>query len=307
MPSFFAERGGFGFPSVQKRKNLGRGKISTNMSEYRPDRALQESIEAERAELKVIARRVLTRLFQDALEVDELEKRLAFVDQVHFVTQAQMDAIAENNPQDAGADGLIQYEVSESGVRRIPVVLHAPSRAETLHTLVHEGTHLMTPEPALVINPMAEPGEETFSDHLGGLRLDRNRITKQLDPMSIDIDTPSRFLFWEAITDFLSEFGLVDEMSDEEQEEIETSGYFERYWIGYLVRKSPDPSGLIEAIQMSYVTGSEDPLRWCLQKQIGVQNDLFYDGLLRIIGRDRMDEKRVDDWMKVVDETFRSS
>lgn len=277
------------------------------MSEYNPERAQQERIEAERMEYKIISRRVLNDLFKDVLDARELERRLMLVDRVKFVTHDQMDVIAKSNPQDAGADGLIQYEVSESEVRRLPIVLHSSSRVETLHTLVHEGTHLMTPEPVLVTNIIAEPDEETFSDYVGGFRFERNRKTKQIDLMSIHKDTPARFLFWESVTDWIAEFGLESEMSDQEKEELAMSGYFERHWIDYLMRKSPDAPGLIQAIKESYAAGSEDSLRWCLQKQLDVQDDHFYDALIKIIGRDRTDEKRVDDWMQVVDDAFKSS
>ena len=278
-----------------------------SMSEYNPERARQERIEAERTEYKAIAMRVLTDLFVDVLDKGELEKRLALVDGVKFVTQSQMDVLAKENPTEAGADGLIQYEVGKTSVRRIPIVLHSSSRADTLHTLMHEATHLMTPDSTFVHDPMAEPGEENFNDYLGGLHFERNRRTKEVDLLAsrVDEDTASHALFWEATTDWIAEFGLIDDLTDLEKEEIGTAGYFERHWIGYLIRKSPNPSELLQAVKESYVTGNEDPLRWCLHRQLNTQDDKFFDELLKIIGRDRMDEKRVDDWIQTVDESFK--
>ena len=153
----------------------------------------------------------------------------------------------------------------------------------------------MSPESVFVTNPIAEPDEETFSDYLGGLRLERNRQTKRVDPMSVPDNAAPQALFWEAITDWIAEFSLGDELSREEQEEIATSGYFERHWIGYLVRKSPDNVELVRAMKESYATGYDDALRGCLQKQLRAQDDHFYDELLKIIGRRRTDGKRVDD------------
>lgn len=277
------------------------------MKEPNLDHVQVEHIEVERAEYKAIVRRALTDLFQDVLGESELEQRLAMVDEVTFVTRAQMDAIAKNNPREAGADGLIQYDVSDTGVRRIPVVLHTASRVATLHTLLHEVTHLMTPKSVIVSNPIAEVSEGTFSDYLGALWFQRDIQTKEIDFMSLTPDAPSRFLFWEAVTDWLAETGLGNEITEQEREEIATSGYFERHWIDYLLRQSPDPSALIKAIKESYTTGTEDPFRWCLHEQIGINNDDFYDELLKITGRKRTDETRVDDWISTVDAGFKKT
>ena len=277
------------------------------MSEYNPDHTQQEHIEVERTEYKTIARRVLRDLFENILEVPELEQKLTSFDDVKIVTRAQMDAIAANHPRDAGADGLIHYEVSDTEVRRSVVVLHSSSWAETLHTLTHEGVHLLSPEPGLVYDPMAEPGEEVFSDYVGALRFERSRQTKEIDPLSIQSAFNSSFLFWEAVTDWLAELALAEELTEPQLEEIADSGYFERHWIHYLVRKSPDTTELIHAIKESYTSGSTDSFRWCLQKQLRVQNDRLYDSLLHIMGRNRTDEKRVDDWMTLVDSAFKTS
>lgn len=266
------------------------------------------SAEAEKAEYTKIVRQTLQDVFSDILDSAELEKRLQRINNVQFVTPEKMEEIAKSNPKDAGASGLIRYEVGETEVKRIPVVVTAPSRAETLHTLLHESVHLMTPDPALTYDPMREPDEQYFSDYLGAYSFNRRRSDESVDHRSL-LETPQRhnerFMFWEAVTDWIAEHAGA--LKPEELTEIEESGYFERHWIYYLVQQCPDRDGLIKAIKESYVQGNEDPLRWFLQKQTGTQDDQMYDELLHIMGKPRQDASRVDEWMSIVNKYFQTT
>lgn len=264
--------------------------------------------EAEKMEYMKIVRDTLHGVFGDVLDSTELDKRLQAIDNVQFVSPEQMEEIAKANPKDAGASGLIRYEVGETEVKRIPVVITAPSRAETLHTLLHESVHLMTPPSVPVYDPMREDDEQYFSDYVGAYCFNRLRSDKSLDHRSL-LETPQRhnerFMFWEAVTDWIAT--ETDALTSEELKEIEESGYFERHWIYYLVKQCPDGDGLIKAIKESYVQGNEDPLRWFLQSQTGTQGDQMYDELLRIIGKPRQDSGRVDEWMSAVNRNFQTS
>ncbi|KKT68406.1 MAG: hypothetical protein UW63_C0078G0002 [Candidatus Uhrbacteria bacterium GW2011_GWF2_44_350] len=76
-------------------------------------------VEAEKIEYKTIARREIREIFSDVLESTELEKRLQEIDNVRLVTPEQMDEIAKTNLKDAGAEGLIRYEIKGAKVRRV--------------------------------------------------------------------------------------------------------------------------------------------------------------------------------------------
>lgn len=264
--------------------------------------------EAERMEYKKIVRDTLSNVFGDVLDGAELNKRLQAVDNVQFITPEQMEEIAKTNPKDAGASGLIRYEVGETEVRRIPVVTTAPSRAETLHTLLHESVHLMTPPSVPVFDLMRDEDEQYFSDHVGAYRFNRLRSDKSLDHRSL-LETiqrhNERFMFWEAVTDWVAT--ETDALTEDELKEIEESGYFERHWIYYLVKQCPNSDGLIKAIKESYVQGNEDPLRWFLQSQTGTQDDQMYDELLHIMSKSRKDASCVDEWMSAVNRYFQTS
>lgn len=276
---------------------------------YKHETAVQ--FEAEKTEYKTIAQRELRDIFSDVLEGTELESRLQVIDNVQFVTPEQMDEIAKANPKDAGADGLIRYMVSETEVNRVPIVMMGQSRANNLHTLLHESVHLMSPKPALVTNPSKDPDEQTFSDYVGAYRFERFRGGTH----SVDLDSvPSiqeveyhnqRSLFWEAVTDWIAADDKV--FSDEELKEIENSGYFERHMINYLWTQCPDEQGLFKALKESYVQGSEAPLHWFLQKLTGTQDNQMYDQLLEIMGRAKKDPTRIEDWKAAVNNYFQKT
>lgn len=265
-------------------------------------------IEAEKVEYKKIVRKTLQDVFGDVLDSAELEKRLSCIGNVVFVTAEQMDEIAKSNPKDAGASGLIRYEVGETEVRRIPVVMTTPSRAETLHTLLHESVHLMTPPSVPVFDPMREDDEQYFSDYVGAYRFNRLKSDKTLDHRSL-LETTQRhnehFMFWEAVTDWIAADDKI--FNDEELKEIENSGYFERHMINYLWAQCPDDQGLFRSLRESYVQDSEDQLRWFLQKQTGTQDDQMFDQLLSIMGRKKKDSTQVEDWKTVVNKYFKTT
>jgi len=266
-------------------------------------------IEAEKAEYKKIVRQTFQDVFGDVLDSTELEKKLKHIDDVRFVTPGQMEEIAKANPKDAGALGLIRYEVSDTEVKRYPIVMIGTSRAETLHTLLHESTHLMSPEPDFTTHPMRKLDEQTFTDYVGAYKFQRFTGGDK----SVDLDSvPSvfgeteyhnqRFMFWEAVTDWIAADDKV--FSDEELKEIENSGYFERHLINYLWAQCPDDQGLFRALRESYVQGSEAPLHWFLQKLTETQDNQMYDQLLEIMGRIKKDHTQVDDWKAVVNKYF---
>lgn len=265
-------------------------------------------IEAEKTEYKKVVRQTLQDVFSDVLDNTELEKRLSLIDSVEFVTPEQMEEIAKANPKDAGAAGLIRYEVSDTEVKRIPVVMIDPSRAETLHTLLHESVHLMSPPSVPVFDPMREPDDQTFSDYLGAYRFERLRSDKSLDHQSLLETTKrhnERFMFWEAVTDWMA--ADAGALNIQELKEIEESGYFERHWIRYAVQQCPDVDGLVKALKESYVYGDEGYLIGFLRNQTGTQDDQMYDELLRIIGEARREPGRVDDWMTAVNKYFKKT
>ncbi|MFZ2190253.1 MAG: hypothetical protein WA057_06715 [Candidatus Magasanikiibacteriota bacterium] len=262
-------------------------------------------VEAERAEYKKTAKQIVTRLFQDVLSNDELIKRAQCADQTEFVTPAQMQVRAKDNPTEPDVDGFIQIDLTDTEVRRHSVITHSKSRAETLHTLLHESVHLMSPRPTLISNPMDEPGDEKFSDYLGAIRYERFRRNKKVDIRSLADKPNAQALFWEAVTDWLAEEGLENELSPEEIDEIADGGYYERHWIYYLVRKSPNKPELIKAIKEAYTQGNEDPLLWILQKQSQTTDNSLYEKMLDIMGRPRTETDRVDDWMKIIDQYFK--
>lgn len=266
--------------------------------------------EAEQTEYKKIVRETLQDIFGDVLDGAELEKRLQQINDVQFVTPEQMDEIAKNNPKDAGASGLIRYEIGETEVKRIPIVMTEPSRAETLHTLLHESVHLMTPPPVPVYDPMRENDKQYFSDYIGAYSFNRLKSDKSLDHMSF-LETVQRhnelFIFWEAVTDWIAtESGAL---TNEELKEVEESGYFERHWIYYLVKQCSNGDILTKAIKESYVQGNDDSLRRFLQIQTGTEDDRMYDELLHIIGKSRKKDAIhvVDEWMSVVNKYFQTN
>ncbi len=265
-------------------------------------------IEAKQTEYKEIVQHTLRDVFSNVLDSAELERRLKLIDKVEFVTPEQMEKIAKTNPKDAGASGLLRYEVTDTEVKRYPVVVLDPSRAETLHTLLHESVHLMSPESVPVFDPMREPEEQAFSDYVGAYRFDRLRSDKSFDHRSLLETTKQHnehFMFWEVVTDWVAT--NTDALTPEELQEIAHSSYFERDFIYYLVREYPDSDELIKALKESYVQGSEDPVRWFLQKLTDTKDDQMYDELLEIIGKPRQDTSRVDDWMAVVDRYFKKT
>ncbi|MDP2631382.1 MAG: hypothetical protein Q8P30_01270 [Candidatus Uhrbacteria bacterium] len=277
------------------------------MSRINKERAEGSAIERERSEFTAIVRRTVKEFFSDVLSDDEVSRRLTEMRAVEFLTQEQMEEVAQKNPKEAGADGFIRYEVSANSVSKYPVVLHSESRAETLHTLAHEATHLISPESVFVTNPTKEPDKQTFSDYLGGIEFERDRLTKEVDPMSVIYDNPrGRALFWESITDWIAQSCLDEVLSQEEKDEIATGGYFERHWIDYLVNESTDRDGLIRAIKESYATGYEDPLIIWFREHSQTHDDEMYNALISIINRPRTEEDRVDDWMSVVDGNFKA-
>ena len=262
-------------------------------------------IEAERIEYKEIVRRALHNVFKDVLDSAELKKRLELIDRVEFVTAEQMEEIAKANPKEAGALGFIRYEVTNTEIKRYPVVMIESSRVETLHTLLHESVHLMTPEATPVFDSMREVEDQYFSDYLGAYRFNRLRDDKSLDKRSLLNTIPqhnARMMFWEAVTDWIAV--SAGALTSQELDEIAESGYFERYWIDYLVQQCSNKSGLIDALKESYVQGNEDSFRWFLQNQTGTKDDEMYDELLTIMGRARQEVGRVDDWMAIVNIYF---
>lgn len=265
-------------------------------------------IEAEKTEYKKVVRQTLQDVFSDVLDSTELEKRLNLIDSVEFVTPEQMEEIAKANPKDAGATGLIRYEVSDTEVKRIPVVMIDPSRAETLHTLLHESVHLMSPLSVPVFDPMRELDDRYFSDYVGAYRFNRLMSDKSLDHRSL-LETAKRhnerFMFWEAVTDWMA--ADAGALNAKELEEIEETGYFERHWIRYAVQQCPDVSGLVKALKESYVQGDEGYLIGFLRNQTGTQDDQMYNELLRIIGEARREPGRIDDWMTAVNKYFKKT
>ncbi len=270
-------------------------------------------IEIQQTEYKIIARRELRDIFSDVLESAELEKRLLDINNIQFVTPERMTEIAKTNPKDAGADGLMRLEVSETEVKRVPIVMMGSSRANTLHTLLHESVHLMTPKPVFVPHdPMRKLDMQTFYDYVGGYKFKRFRDeTNSVDLSSVpsvfeEVEYHNqRFLFWEAVTDWIAADDKV--FSDEELKEIENSGYFERHMINYLWAQCPDDQGLFRALKASCVQGSEDPLRLFLLKLKKTQDNQMYDQLLKIIGRTKKNHARIDDWKAVVNKYFQTT
>ncbi len=264
-------------------------------------------IEAERVEFKKTAERTLRGLFADVLPSEVLESRLSVLRKTVFVTRQELDRMGEENPKEDGADGLIRYQVDGHEVRRSAVVLHSASRAETLHTLLHEGSHLMAPESYVAVDYMRDEDEQVYSVYLGPLRHSRFVKTGEVDPLSVDFrhKPAQRALFWEAVTDWLADEALKDILTEKEKEEVSTSGYLERHYIQYLVDHAPDRPTLVRAVNEAYATGSEDPFRLAMEKLSGTKDDVFYEELLDVlkIGIDRWEE-RIEKWMEVVDTYF---
>lgn len=270
-------------------------------------------IEAEKTEYKEIAQRELRDIFSDVLDSAELENRLKDIGNIQFVTPEQMDEIAKTNPKDAGADGLIRYEISDTEVKRVPIVMMGQSRANTLHTLLHESVHLMTPKPTFAPDDtMRNLDEQTFYDYTGGYRFQRFRGGAH----AVDLDSiPSVFeeieyhnqrsLFWEAVTDWIATDDKI--FTDEELKEIENSGYFERHMVNYLWAQCPNDQGFFRALKESYVQGSEDPLLRFLQEQTGAKDNQMYEQLLNIIGREKKDATQLEDWKAVVNKYFKTT
>ncbi|HBR80139.1 TPA: hypothetical protein DEA21_00585 [Candidatus Uhrbacteria bacterium] len=266
-------------------------------------------VEAEKIEYKTIARREIREIFSDVLESTELEKRLQEIDNVRLVTPEQMDEIAKTNLKDAGAEGLIRYEIKGAKVRRVPIVMMGHSRANTLHTFLHESVHLMSP-PALLspLNHLLEPDEQTFSDFVGGYMFERLVADNSLDYSKIlgtVQDHNQQMLFWEAITDWLAADDKV--FNDEELKEIENSGYFERHMINYLWEQCPDSQVFFRALKESYVQGDATPLKRFLQKITETQDDQMYDQMLEIMGRGKKDSTQISDWKAMVKKYFKTN
>lgn len=193
---------------------------------YSPELLEAQRIEVERSEMKQLAERLLRSAFADVLPPEDLERRLQTISDTQFVLEKDFERLAQQYPNEVDAAGVMRVEVHGQDVRRYAVVKQTDSRADTLHTLAHEATHLMAPESHRVFNPMDEgEDEQVYSVYIGPLCHDRFVHNGKVDPMSIYFDKPAqRALFWEAVTDWHADEVLRDVLSDEEKKEVETGG-----------------------------------------------------------------------------------
>ena len=273
------------------------------MSEYESFDPLEEERNMERKEMKLLAQRLLRTAFEGVLEGENLERRLSMIEETRFFSPEEFASRVEEHPEEADADGIMHMEVVGREVRRFAIVKEG-TRAETLHTLLHEGTHLMAPESHVVTDYMREADDQVHSVYLGALRYDRVIKTGEVDPLSVRFDrVQARHLFWESITDWHADELLRDELSETERDEIATGGYIERHYIEHLINTVLERGAFIEAIRKAYATGSEDPFYWEMQRISGRKDDAFYEELLNVLSMPLNDdtwEQRLDAWMATV-------
>ncbi len=279
------------------------------MSERRsPELMEMQRIEAERSEMKRTTERLLREAFTGILSEEELEHRLKAVADTVFVNEQDFDRLLEEHPDEADAAGVMRVEVKDGKIRRYAVVKQA-TRAEQLHSLAHETTHLMAPDSYFVTKIWQDDdADKTYSVYIGPLRHERFVENGKVDPLSMELadrKPRQRILFWEAVTDWHADELLRNELTDEEKEEIETTGYLERQYISYLIDQSPDREELIKAIRTTYAEGNEDPFRWALHKITDRKDDQMYEALLDVLKIPLEQwEERVDLWMGVVQKYF---
>ncbi len=273
--------------------------------EHPPEVIEAMRLEAERTEMKQLAHRLLREAFVDVLPSEDFDRRLAQLNDTRFVSDEEYNQLVQEHPDEADAEGIMRVEVQGKNVRRYAVVRQRASRAENLHTLMHEGTHLMAPESHLVFDPMRDEEDQVYSVYLGAVRADRFVRTGEVDPLSIPWDRPKgRGLFWEAFTDWNALEVLADQLTPAEQEGLSTSGYVERHYLAYLVDHVPNRAELVRALREANVQGSEDPLRRYFYALTGQNDDTMYEELLDVLAIP-MDEdnweRRSEAWMAVVD------
>lgn len=269
---------------------------------YSPERIEAQRIESERSEMTGLARRLMSEAFADILPPEELEARLQTIADTKYVSEQELERLAAEHPNEADADGIMRVELVGMWTRRYAVVKHGASRAETLHTLAHESTHLMAPNGNRVQDWMREEDEQTYSVFLGPLRSERFIKDGKIDRMSIMFARPAlRVLFWEAVTDWHADEVLRDTLSEDEKNETDLSGYLERQYIGHLVDQVPDREAFVKAIRTAYAEGSEDPFRIAMEKVSGRKDDQFYDELLDVLKiKPENWEERIVAWMATV-------
>ena len=268
-----------------------------------PEQVEAMRVEAERSELRQKTERLLRDGFGDVLSVDQLELRLEDVRRMKIVDEVEYERLQTERPNMPDTDGFIILEKNGDRLDQTPVVKDSESRADKIRTAMHEAVHVMAPTPVLIANPGEDPSTWNYSSYLGAISFERYSNTLEVDTLSI-IDTKpvQRGLFWEAITDWLTDEMLKDELTDEEKEEVDTGGYIERHYIHYLVNKVSDRSAFVLAIKKAYTEGNEDQFRWHLHELTGRSDDAMYNELLDVLAMDfKKDwEARVDAWMEVV-------
>lgn len=266
-----------------------------------------QGIERERSQMLKTVSRLSREAFIGILPQGDLEQRLEEILKIQFLSEKEFGLLAQQNSMYLDADGVIMYEVNGQDVRRYAVVKQTDSRADTLHTLAHEVTHLMAPESHRVTDPTREgEDEQVFSVYSGPLRYERFVHNGKVDPMSVIFDRPKqRALFWEAVTDWHADEMLIDTLTDEEKKKVETGGYFERHYIAFLVDHASDREEIIRAIRRAYATGDESPFIFALEKLTGRQDNHLYEELLDVLKLDPNDwQTRIEKWIETVKRYF---